>query len=88
MRFIQHRRNRDEVVKVTMAFMKESEARSLQMLADIWDPNNRVLPQRAAIGMNNVKAVISLLGEYDVLKQPLPPPERFIDPAYAETAGP
>jgi ABC-type nitrate/sulfonate/bicarbonate transport system substrate-binding protein len=88
MHFIEDPKNRDEVVKVTMAFMKESEGRSRQMLADIWDPKNRVLPQRAAIDMNNVKAAISLLGEYDVLKLPLPPPERFVDPAYAEATGP
>jgi ABC-type nitrate/sulfonate/bicarbonate transport system substrate-binding protein len=87
MRFIQDPRNRDEVVKVTMEFMKESEDRSRQMLAYIWDPKNRVLPQQAAFDMNSVKATISLLGEYDVLKQPLPAPERFIDPAYAVAAG-
>jgi ABC-type nitrate/sulfonate/bicarbonate transport system substrate-binding protein len=87
MRFIQDPKNRDEVAKVTTGFMKEPEDRSRQMLAYIWDPKNRVLPQQAAFDMNSVKASISLLGEYDALKQPLPPPERFIDPAYAEAAG-
>jgi ABC-type nitrate/sulfonate/bicarbonate transport system substrate-binding protein len=86
-RFIQDPKNHDEVIKITMAFMKEPEARSLQMLAAIWDPKNRVLPQRAAIDMDSVKAAITLLGEYDILKQPLPAPERFIDTAYAEAAG-
>jgi hypothetical protein len=57
------------------------------MLTAIWDPKNRVLPQRATIDMEGVKAAISLLGEYDILKQPLPAPERFIDPAYAEAAS-
>jgi ABC-type nitrate/sulfonate/bicarbonate transport system substrate-binding protein len=86
-RFIQDPANRDEVIKITMAFMKEPENRAREMLAAIWDPKNRVLPQRAAIDMDGVKAAIALLGEYDILKQPLPPPERFIDTAYAEAAS-
>jgi len=86
-RFIEDPKNRDEVVKITMAFMKEPEARSRAMLAYIWDPKNRVLPQRPGIDMEGAKAAIALLGDYDILKQPLPAPERFIDPAYAEAAS-
>jgi ABC-type nitrate/sulfonate/bicarbonate transport system substrate-binding protein len=85
-RFIQDPKNRDEVIKITMAFMSEPENRSREMLAAIWDPKNRVLPPRAAIDMDGVRAAIALLGEYGILKQPLPPPERFIDAAYAEAA--
>jgi ABC-type nitrate/sulfonate/bicarbonate transport system substrate-binding protein len=87
MRFIQDSKNREEVVRITMEFMKESEDRSRQMLAYIWDAKNRVLPQQAAFDMNSIKATISLLGEYGVLKEPLPTPERFIDPTYAAAAG-
>jgi ABC-type nitrate/sulfonate/bicarbonate transport system substrate-binding protein len=87
MRFIQDPKNRDEVVKITSALMKEPEDRSRAMLADIWEPKNRVLPLRAAFDMASVKASIALLGEYGVLKDPLPAPERFIEPTYAEAAG-
>jgi ABC-type nitrate/sulfonate/bicarbonate transport system substrate-binding protein len=86
-RFIQEPKNHDEVIRITMAFMKEPENRAREMLTAIWDPKNRVLPQRAVIDTDSVKAAIALLGEYDILKQPLPPPERFIDTAYAEAAG-
>jgi ABC-type nitrate/sulfonate/bicarbonate transport system substrate-binding protein len=86
MRFIQDPANRDEVLKVTMDFMKQPENHSRQMLTYIWDPQNRVF-QTAAPDMNNVRAAIALLGQYDVLKQPLPAPERFVDPAYAKAAG-
>lgn len=86
MRFIQDPKNRDEVVKVTMAFTKQPENHSRQMLATIWDPKNRVF-QQAAPDMNTVKAAISLLGEYDALQQPLPAPERFVDASYAKAAG-
>ncbi len=86
MRFIQDPKNRDEVVKVTAAFTKEPEDRSRQMLGYIWDPKNRVF-ESSAPDMNAVRAAISLLGEYDVLKQPLPAAERFVDPTYAKAAG-
>ena len=87
MRFIQDPKNRDEVVKVTMAFMKEPENRAKEMVASITDPKNRGLPQQPALDMNGIKAAISLMGEYNVLKQPLPMPERFVDPSYAKAAG-
>jgi hypothetical protein len=45
-----------------------------------------VLPQQAGIELEGVKAAIALLSEYDILKPPLPMPERFIDTAYAEAA--
>ncbi len=86
-RFIMDPKNHDEVLKVTMAYMKEPENRSRQMLAYIWDPKNRVLSQQAAFDLNDIKAAISLMGEYGFLKQPLPAPERFIDPTYAKAAG-
>lgn len=86
MRFIQDAKNRDEVVKATAAFTKESESHVRQMLAYIWDGKNRVF-QGAAPDMNAVKEAISLLGEYDVLKQPLPMPQRFVDDSYAKAAG-
>ena len=86
MRFIQDPKNRDEVLKVTVAFMKESDAHSRQMLAYIWDPKNHIF-DGSAPDMNTVKAAISLMGEYDALKAPLPMPERFVDPSYAKAAG-
>jgi ABC-type nitrate/sulfonate/bicarbonate transport system substrate-binding protein len=85
-RFIQEPRNHDEVIKVTSAYMKEPEDRSRAMLAAIWDPKNRVLPPGAAFDMAGIEALIGLLGEYGALKAPLPRPERFIDPSYAEAA--
>jgi ABC-type nitrate/sulfonate/bicarbonate transport system substrate-binding protein len=87
MRFIIDAKNRDEVVKVTAGYMKESNERARAMLEPIWDPKNRVLPQRAAFDMDSIKGAIALMGEYGVLQQPLPPPERFIDPQYAAAVG-
>jgi len=86
MRFIQDPKNRDEVLKVTVAFMKESEAHARQMLATIWEPKNRVF-DGSAPDMNAVKAAIDLMGEFDALKPPLPAATRFVDDSYAKAAG-
>jgi hypothetical protein len=37
--------------------------------------------------MESVKGAIAIMGEYGVLKEPLLPPERFIDPSYAAAVG-
>jgi len=87
MRFIEDPKNREEVVKVTAGYMKESPDRARAMLDPIWDPKNRVLPQRTAFDMESIKGAIAVMGDYGVLKEPLPPPERFINPQYAEAAG-
>ncbi len=86
MRFIEDPMNRDEVVRVTMEFMDEPEDHAREMLSYIWDPQNRVLPQQAAIDMNSVNEAIALLGEYGVLEEPWPSAESFIDPTYANEA--
>jgi ABC-type nitrate/sulfonate/bicarbonate transport system substrate-binding protein len=88
LRFIQDPKNRDEVLAITKDFMGETEDHARQMLATIWDPANRVLPEAPAFDMAEIGAVIALLGEYDALEKPLPAPERFIDPSYAAAAGP
>jgi ABC-type nitrate/sulfonate/bicarbonate transport system substrate-binding protein len=87
MRFIMDPGKRDEVVKVMVDFMNQPEPRVRQMLALIWDPKNRVLPQTTALDPGAVRQAIALLGKYDVLNQPLPPAERFIDASYGKAAG-
>lgn len=87
-RFIMDPRNREELVRITMGFMKEPENRSRQMITYIQDPKNRVLPGRPEIDMNMVRQGIALMGEYGAVKQPLPAPERFVDPSFSRAAGP
>jgi ABC-type nitrate/sulfonate/bicarbonate transport system substrate-binding protein len=86
-RYIMDPRNRDEIVRITMDFMMESEPHARQMIASITDPKNRVLPQQAAFDMNAVRAAIALMGEYGVLKPPLPAPERVVDASYSRAAA-
>lgn len=85
-RFVMDPKNREEVVKVTADFTNQPEPRVRQMLAYIWDPKNRVLPQQTGPDPNAVRQAIALLGKYDVLKQPLPPAERFVDASYGQAA--
>ncbi len=87
MRFIMEPKNHDEVVKVMAEFTNQPEARVRDMLAYVWDPKNRVLPQQTGPDPDAVRQAIALLGKYDVLKQPLPPPERFVDSSYGQAAG-
>jgi hypothetical protein len=64
-----------------------SEPHARQMIASIADPKNRVRPQQAAFDLNNVRAVIDLMGEYGVVTPPLPAPERFVDASYSRAAA-
>jgi ABC-type nitrate/sulfonate/bicarbonate transport system substrate-binding protein len=86
-RYIQDPANREDVVKVTMELMGEPEDRARRMVAAVVDPKNRVLATQPEIDMENARATIALLGEYGILKQPLPPPERYVDPSYSRAAG-
>jgi ABC-type nitrate/sulfonate/bicarbonate transport system substrate-binding protein len=85
--FIMDPKNHDEVVKVMTDFTGQPEPRVREILTYIWDPKNRVLPQSTAPDINAVRDDIALLGKYDVLKQPLPPAERFVDPSYGLAAN-
>jgi ABC-type nitrate/sulfonate/bicarbonate transport system substrate-binding protein len=85
-RYIMDPANREEVVRITTGYMGQPENRTREMLAYIWDPKNRVLPQQAELDMANVRATIALMAKYGQLREPLPAPERFADPSYVEAA--
>lgn len=86
MRYIMDPKNRYDTVDAVKELTGQPEAQSREMLAYIWDPKNRVF-QTSAPNMDNVKAVIALLADYGAVKQPLPAPERFVDPGFARDAG-
>jgi ABC-type nitrate/sulfonate/bicarbonate transport system substrate-binding protein len=86
-RYIMDARNREEIVRITMDMMMETEPHARQMVAAITDPKNRVLAQEAPFDMNNVRAAIALMAEYGVVKAPLPAPERFVDASYSQAAA-
>ena len=86
-RFIHDPANRDAVITAAVQQTGQSEPRARQMLEYIWEPKNNALPRAGEIDMNGLAAMIALLGEFGILKAPLPPPERFVDLAYLKAAG-
>jgi NitT/TauT family transport system substrate-binding protein len=85
-RYILDPNNREEIVAITMDYMEENEDRTRQMLSYFWQPENRVLQDRAAFDMDNIRATIALMGKYGILTAPLPAPETYADPSYAIAA--
>ena len=53
----------------------------------IWDALNDVLPKQGEIDLTKLRAMMALLGEFGMLKEPAATPERFIDLRYAKMAG-
>jgi ABC-type nitrate/sulfonate/bicarbonate transport system substrate-binding protein len=86
-RFIAEPGNREEVVKAAMQQTGQPESRARQMLDYYWDPSHDVLPRQGEIDMNGLQAMIALLGQYGILKSPLPAPQRFVDMRYLKEAG-
>jgi ABC-type nitrate/sulfonate/bicarbonate transport system substrate-binding protein len=85
--FIHDPRNRDDVVKAAMQLTGQPENRAREMLSYVWDDSNHVLPRQGEIDMEALKAMIALHGQYGILQNPLPAPERFVDLRYARMAG-
>jgi ABC-type nitrate/sulfonate/bicarbonate transport system substrate-binding protein len=83
MRFIMDPKNHDETLNAIMDLTRQDRSRDI--LYWVSDPKNRVF-QTSAPDMDNVKAVIQLLGKYGALERPLPSPEQFVDPSYARDA--
>lgn len=77
-------KNRNETVNAIMELTKQPRDQSQDMVYRLSYPKN--VFQTSAPGMDNVKAVIALLGKYGALKRPLPSPEQFVDPSYARDA--
>lgn len=86
-RFIHDPQNRDAVVKAAMELTGQPESRAREMLSYFWDEKNEVLPRAGEIDVAKLKAMIALLGQYGVLKPPLPAAEHFIDLQYLQAAG-
>jgi ABC-type nitrate/sulfonate/bicarbonate transport system substrate-binding protein len=85
--FIRAPANREEVVKTIAATTGFAEANARLTLSLYFEPEQHVLPMRGEIGMRGMATAISFLGEAGVLKEPLPPPERFVDLQYLRAAG-
>jgi ABC-type nitrate/sulfonate/bicarbonate transport system substrate-binding protein len=86
-KYIRDPKNRDNVIRTiveTTGFGEENARLTLKLY---FEPERNVLPQAGEISVNGMKEVIALMAQGGILKEPLPPPERFIDLRYLQAAG-
>jgi ABC-type nitrate/sulfonate/bicarbonate transport system substrate-binding protein len=86
-RFIRDPARRTDVVRTIVETTGFPEANARLTLQLYFEPERKVLPQRGEIDMKGMATAIAFMGEAGVLKEPLPPPERFVDPQYLKAAG-
>jgi ABC-type nitrate/sulfonate/bicarbonate transport system substrate-binding protein len=86
-RFIRDPANRAEVIKAMVAVTGATEDIAGQTLALYLEPDRGVMPKQAEFSIAGLAQVIAFMGEGGMLAQPLPPPERFVDPQYLKAAG-
>jgi ABC-type nitrate/sulfonate/bicarbonate transport system substrate-binding protein len=86
-RFIRDPANRAEVIKTMVAVTGSTEDIAGQTLALYVEPDRGVMPKQAEFSIAGLAQVIAFMGEGGMLAQPLPPPERFVDPQYLKAAG-
>jgi NitT/TauT family transport system substrate-binding protein len=86
-RFIRDPASRDAVVRTIVAETKVPSEIAERTMALYLEPDRGVLPKQGEISMSGLANVITMLGEADTLRSPLPPPERFVDLRYLRQAG-
>jgi NitT/TauT family transport system substrate-binding protein len=86
-RYIREPANRAEVIKAMVAVTGSTEDIAGQTLALYFEPDRGVMPKQAEFSIAGLAQVIAFMGEGGMLAQPLPPPERFVDPQYLKAAG-
>jgi ABC-type nitrate/sulfonate/bicarbonate transport system substrate-binding protein len=86
-RFIRDPANRAEVIKMMVAVTGSTEDIAAQTLALYFEPDRGVMPKQAEFSVAGLAQVIAFMGDGGMLAQPLPAPERFVDPQYLKAAG-
>ena len=86
-KFIRDPAKRKAVVKTIVETIESSAAVAEQTLALFFEPEKNVLPRQGEINLRGLAQVIAFMGEAGLLKEPLPPAERFVDLRYLQMAG-
>src|SRR5262249_57055730 len=86
-RFIRDPARRDDVVRTIVETTGLAEANARISLALYFEPERNVLPRQGEIDVKGFETAIEFMGEAGVLKEPLPPPERFVDLQYLHAPG-
>ena len=86
-RFIRDPAKRDEVARTIVETTGFAEANARLTLSLYFEPERNVLPFAGEIDPKGMAAAITFMAEADVLKTPLPAPERFVDLQYLQAVG-
>ena len=86
-KFIRDPAKRSAVVKTIVETIDTSAAVAEQTLALFFEPEKNVLPRQGEINLRGLAQAIAFMGEAGLLKEPLPPAERFVDLRYLQMAG-
>ena len=86
-RFIRDPAKRDEVARTIVETTGFAEANARLTLSLYFEPERNVLPLAGEIDPKGLATAIAFMAEADVLKPPLPGPERFVDLQYLQAAG-
>jgi ABC-type nitrate/sulfonate/bicarbonate transport system substrate-binding protein len=86
-KFIRDPANQKIVIDTIVGSTDSPPEIAAQTLKLFFEPERNVLPRRAEINVKGLSQALAFMGEAGNLKQPLPPPERFIDTQYLAAAG-
>jgi ABC-type nitrate/sulfonate/bicarbonate transport system substrate-binding protein len=86
-RLIRDPGKRDQVVRTIVETTGFPEANARLTMQLYFEPDRKVLPKEGEIDMRGMATAIAFMAEAGVLKEPLPPPERFVDLQYLRAAG-
>ncbi len=85
--FIRDPRNRNSVVQTIVKSTDTAADIAQQTLALFFEPERHVMPMVGEINVKGMSQVIAFMGEAGLLKEPLPPAERFVELKYLRIAG-
>ena len=85
--FIRDPKNRDRVIKVITETTGASAHIAGKTLDLFFQPGRHILPDHAAIDLNDLQQVIAMMGEAGLIGKPPPQAARFVDLQYLRAAG-
>jgi len=86
-KFIRDPANRKSVVKTLVETTETPADIAEQTLKLFFEPERNVLPKQGEINVKGLSQVIAFMGEAGLLKEPLPPAERFVELRFLQLAG-
>ena len=86
-KFLRAPANRQSVIKTIVASTDTPVDIARQTLQLFFEPERNVLPQRGEINLKGLSQVLEFMAEAGLLKEPLPPADRFVDSNYLQAAG-